>query len=71
MTTTRRPFAHWTLTELTAAITSDEGVLAKEGDRCLCVDRDELAAHKAERTFRWTNPTVRPLPVWVAERIGA
>lgn len=68
-----RAFAHWTLAELTAAVASDEGVLAKEGDRCTCVDRNELAELKAERTYRWANPAVRPtaLPIWISERIAS
>ncbi len=48
-------FTSWTFHDLTAAIASDEGVLAKEGDSCFLVNRDELAAMKRERTARWVN----------------
>jgi hypothetical protein len=53
MTKSSYDFSRWTTGQLTHAIKSDEGVLAKEGDRSLTVDRDVLAAMKAEQTRRW------------------
>ncbi|MCW2767650.1 MAG: hypothetical protein JWO11_3609 [Nocardioides sp.] len=53
MTKSSYDFSKWTTGQLTHAIKSDEGVLAKEGDRSLTVDQDVLKAMKAERTSRW------------------
>lgn len=63
-----RPFAAWTLTQLEAGIVRNSVAhLATSYQDSIDAT---LAALKAERTRRWTQPDTT-LPAWVAERIGA
>lgn len=49
---TKSSYSDWSLRDLNNAIASDEGVLAKEGERNFSVDRVELEAMRNERVAR-------------------